>query len=193
MDANNKIFDFAYMMAFRDATMRNAFPRWEEEKNDDGTFHKRKDEIKNYSKPIVQNYINTVVEANLQTKQESLAVINRLCDEENTARGFTFGNAQKLVNMTAKYMFISAYAAREKRELFKNCHCPMDGVMMDWVKKHCRDYGLPNVKFDIPWSKLRIDDEKSLNEYKVFQDYIDKIAMMEEIFAIEVDFLYWDE
>ena len=182
MNVDNKIFDFAYMMAFRDATMRNAFPRRVGE--EDGDFHDRKE---------IHDYINAIMKIAGQDNQlEVLGIIKALCDEENTDCGFTFGNAQKLVNMTAKYMFLSTYGDEQKGELFGKCHFPMDGVMMEWVTKHCADYGLESVTFKVPWSKLKNDDE-SLAVYNTFQDYIDRIANKEDVSVIEVDFIFWDE
>lgn len=47
---------------------------------------------------------------------------------------FEFGNAQKLINMTAKYiasgMFTSKCGCGGN---FQYCHCPMDSIMVDWI------------------------------------------------------------
>ena len=193
MNVDDKIFDFAYKMAFHDATMRNAFPRREDEKNDDNKLKLRKEEIKKRSKSIVQDYIDAIMKADGQDKLNPLEVIKSLCDEENTAKGFTFGNAQKLVNMTAKYMFLSTYGNPEMRGLFKNCHCPMDGMMMERLREKQERYALKLEKFEIPWSRLEKDDDKSMKEYERFQKYISQIAEQEKIYPIEVDFLLWDE
>lgn len=122
-----KIFDFAYMMAFRDATMRNAFKRFSAEQNDDGMYHERKQRVKAASRGIVKSYIDEILDADIDSP-DPIATIIGVC-EKMERDGFTFGNAQKLVNMTAKYMFLSSYADKEKRKLFAKCHCPMDGEM----------------------------------------------------------------
>ena len=54
--------------------------------------------------------------------------------------GFTFGNAQKLVNMTAKYMFLRAYGDNGERSKFEGCDCPMDGVMCRFIEKGYEHY-----------------------------------------------------
>lgn len=41
--------------------------------------------------------------------------------------------------MTAKYMFLSLYGDEGKRALFENCHCPMDVVMIEVIKKRFTD------------------------------------------------------
>ena len=150
MDAQDMIFEFAYNMAFHDATTRNAFLKRKEEKDDDDAFHKRKAAIRGYSKSSVKSYIDSIKKGD---KPDPLMVILNICDEENTTNGLTFGNVQKLVNMTAKYMFLSAYVDSDIRDKFIMCHCPMDGVMMDWVKKHCTEYGLKPIKWDTSWSQ----------------------------------------
>lgn len=45
-----------------------------------------------------------------------------------------FGNAQKLINMTAKYIALGIYMD-DCREDFQYCHYPMDGIMVDKVTK----------------------------------------------------------
>ena len=196
MDINNKIFAFAYTMAFRDATMRNAFPRrnnTESERESNEAFHERKDEIKHHSEKTVRAYIDSIISESNQESYDSLCVIKALCDEHNTNLGFSFGNAQKLVNMTAKYMYLSTYGDEKKRELFSTCHCPMDSVMMDRIVEKQEEYSLGRIEFEIPWSRLKISDTKSLEEYKRFQEYIQQIADKKKIYPIEVDFLLWDE
>ena len=55
---------------------------------------------------------------------------------------FTFGNAQKVINMTAKYLYIICYADSAFRDRFKYCHCPMDRVMLNIVwKRYKEKYG----------------------------------------------------
>ena len=93
MDINDKIFEFAYKMAFRDSTMRNAFLRYDSEKNDDSAFSNRKNLIKEHSRGKVQEYIDKIISGN---KPEPLVTIRDICDQYNTIREFTFGNAQNL-------------------------------------------------------------------------------------------------
>lgn len=192
MDVNDKIFDFAYMMAFRDATMRKAFPKREDEEADD--FRVRKNKIKDYLKPTVQNYIDAIMNSDKQERPDPFVVIKSICDLENIEQeGFTFGNAQKLVNMTAKYMFLSAYGDPVKRAKFESCHCPMDSVMMNRLQEKHGEYNLKWEPFKKKWSRLEIKDDESLAEYNRFQSYIGKIAKQLDIYPLEVDFKLWDE
>ncbi len=124
------VFDFAYETAFRDATMRKAFPKYDD---NDELFHNRKENAKVDARKFVRDYIDAI----FNDKNSDFLVIgtiNAVCEATEKYK-FTFGNAQKLVNMTAKYMYLSIYGMdgyeRERyREKFKYCHCPMDGRMI---------------------------------------------------------------
>lgn len=177
----DSVFSFAYTMAFRDATMRNAFQRRDGE--DDDHFHKRKQNIQKKSMEIVRNYIDQIF---AEKYPNSIETIITICDENN---GFTFGNAQKLVNMTAKYMYISAYSGNGKRDLFRNCDCPMDSVMISVVKDK---FPKTNFSSDFSWSKMIGRKDSIPPEYNTFQEMVSKIAENEGINPIEVDYIYWD-
>ena len=61
-------------------------------------------------------------------------VINAFAGYGDDDSSFGFGNAQKLINMTAKYIALGIYMD-DCREDFQYCHCPMDGIMVDKVAK----------------------------------------------------------
>ena len=61
-------------------------------------------------------------------------VINAFAGYGDYDSSFGFGNAQKLINMTAKYIALGIYMD-DCREGFQYCHCPMDGIMVDKVTK----------------------------------------------------------
>mgnify|MGYP006988845061 CR=1 FL=1 len=179
---DNKIFNFAYYMAFRDATMRNAYPRFDGE--DDDHYHKRKQRVAEESKDAVQKYIEAIFD---NKQPDPRTVICGICDE---SYGFTFGNAQKLVNMTAKYMFIASYQDDQKRELFASCDCPMDSVMLGVVKERCPE---ASWKADFSWSRMTSDAGRIPIVYTEFQEWVKSIANDEGVMPLEVDYLFWDE
>lgn len=190
-DVRNKLFEFAYTMAFQDATLRNAFQKWDDESED--SFHERKKTIKTNSREYVKNYIDRVFSGNIKDSSDVLKTIEKCC---NSNLGFTFGNAQKLVNMTAKYMFLSAYSEESKRELFRYCHCPMDGVMLRKVKTE-----FPMFKLDssFSWSKLEMENGAIPQYYIEFQEYIKRLAKKLEdgqvgidLIPLEVDYICWE-
>ncbi|MEC4295665.1 hypothetical protein [Adlercreutzia shanghongiae] len=116
------IFDFAYNMALRDATMRAA------------STGVSLDELRQCGKArnVVRRYIDSILEG----KPESFYEIEENLEQafgplhRGKNKCFTFGNAQKLINMTAKYIYIGAYKDVSRRELFECCHCPMDTIII---------------------------------------------------------------
>lgn len=84
------------------------------------------------AKSAVKNYIDAVFDENAEPDfDETIEAVESgfqgfLSEKDDGA--LSFGNAQKLINMTAKYMFMATYRAPESRVLFKGFHCPMDSV-----------------------------------------------------------------
>ena len=136
-----KVFDFAYCMAFRDATGRRAFILNETENVEN--FKNEKEEVKRELRAFVKNAIDELNEKTVETQMWDNYIME-LCslEKERVNSGFTYGNAQKLLNMTAKYMYLSCYFNPKRRFVFRNCHCPMDRKIMDEVIRQRRERGL---------------------------------------------------
>ena len=142
IDIKDKIFDFAYELAFRDATMRKAYQLEESEKIESDAYKNAKAEIKGKAKDIVREYVDRVVEGNKPDFYEYAKKV----DESVADPEFRFGNIQKLINMTIKYIYIGCYTKPEIRSNFKECHCPMDGIMLAKVVAAYKE--LPNKNED---------------------------------------------
>ena len=177
----DKKFQFAYDMAFKDSTLRNAFVK---KSKSDLDFQNRKQYIKENAYCIVKEYIDDIFEGN---HPDPIIPIKKI-EEKFSDKGFSFGNAQKLVNMTAKYMFLCTYYFEDKSNLFNNCHCPMDGIMIDVIKKRCKSFKHKNVS----WSRLKTIEGKIPQVYIDFQNEIKKICLEEESIPIEFDYFYWE-
>lgn len=183
-----KLFDFTYEMAYRDATMRKAFPKGGDS---DEAFRERKENSKVAAKQIVNKYINTIFDEN-SSRSNTIDTIVDVC-KVTTKYGFTFGNAQKLVNMTAKYMYLSIYGTegveRDKyREKFRYCHCPMDGVMIKNLADSLEKMH-PEIDWNkVAWSKQTLDNHEA---YDAYQDSVNRLADMEKCNALEIDFYYY--
>ena len=182
MNIDDKIFAFAYTMAFRDATMRNAFLRHEGE--DDIHYHSRKQKVMDLSREPVRKYISGIF---YDKKPDPIKTIISICNEQY---GFTFGNAQKLVNMTAKYMFITTFMDDDKKKKFEKCDCPMDSIMLSVVRTM-----KPNVswKADYSWSRMTDYQNGVPDVYMEFQESVKKLAKEMGMLPIEFDYKYWDE
>ena len=46
---------------------------------------------------------------------------------------FTFGNAQKLINILMKYFYLHSFGNEKEKDNFKFCHCPMDHQLLENV------------------------------------------------------------
>lgn len=95
------------------------------------------------AKKAVWDYINRLrIDEGYERREQHDASF--LATAENVINAFAgygdddsssgFGNAQKLINMTAKYIALGIYMD-DCREDFQYCHCPMDGIMVDKVTK----------------------------------------------------------
>lgn len=194
---DNLIFDFVYELALRDAVMRTAYLG-------DKSELRKCEEAKN----IVRDYANNILDGkcfdydgyfkkaeNLCTFFNSYIKVPEGSDKEPQ---FTFGNAQKLLNMTMKYLYIMCYQNNELRKNFKDCHCPMDRIMIDKVKKEFKNFSRKEKrehigKFKgISWSKLSFSD-KDKAAYQQFQEAVSSLAQVKNIFPIEYDYYLWNK
>ena len=192
---NDYVFDFAFSEALDDAIRRTDAAGL-----NDSQFIES-------AKEAVRKYINTIIESKKGTDLSDLfdkTVISiNLSKKPKTI--FSFGNIQKLINMTAKYMFISGYENKTLRKKFEICHCPMDSKMRNYVWKEYK-LKFPNDKnlLKVPeggreyiaWSKLRFDDTddaRSNEYYRNFQDMVKILAKEEGISPLEYDFKHWKE
>lgn len=136
-------------------------------------------------------------------------VINAFAGYGDDDSSFGFGNAQKLINMTAKYIALGI-CMDDCREDFQYCHCPMDGIMVDKVAKiagRLVDEGeeglrasLENfaykrprahdwaAKDEVRWSKLTLENRKP---YEGFQKVVRALAEREGLSPLELDFCVW--
>ena len=110
---------------------------------------------------------------------------------------FRFGNAQKLLNMLAKNMFLLAYRDESLRDKFVNCHCPMDNIMIDTVKKELKQLGdekakellrAYNASGKAAWSRI---EKENVTQYECFQACVRYLAKQEGLSPIEYDYWMW--
>ena len=73
--------------------------------------------------------------------------------DDNSPLG-TYGKAQKIVNMTFKYLY--CYADDILKERFKYCHMPLDSFTLEWFKRNIQEVDPTKIG---SWSKM--EDEKS--------------------------------
>ncbi len=138
-ERSNYLFDLAYMNAMGDATRRTNVAANCKKMFLDTKKYKNSKKAKNK----IRNYIdNNLKGHNISFNLTASFVVTQLSTIENKDTNFNFGNAQKLINMTAKYLFIMLYNTEDikVRNGFSNFHCPMDRIMIDTVTKKYRKY-----------------------------------------------------
>ena len=203
------IFFFFFGLAFSDAKYRGAF-----------TGNLDNNQI-NDLKAIVYNYIQSIIggTCNEATTNEAIDnIVNYFDDynneQEQTQRRFKFGNAQKLVNMTAKYVYIATYDRADLRNHFENCHCPIDSKITKKIIDLLNEYkaiseatrnqindlfnsykreqrinrqSLPTMLKNMAFSKITSD------EYSLCQDIIRLIVLDDDEIEspLEFDYKYW--
>lgn len=87
-----------------------------------------------------------------------LTPYNKLLSEFGVAEQ-QYGKAQKIVNMTFKY--IACFDdANENKGHFDFCHMPIDGFILEWCREHC------DISGTVSWSNIHDF------EYYAFQKFI---------------------
>lgn len=151
---DERIFDFAYELAMRDAVNQTSY-------NGKGKGSKARLKGCIEAKAVVKSYILAVMNGNVAdfySVEEQVEEAFRTFNKDSTDYGtFTFGNAQKLINMMAKYMFIAAYGNVELRKRFDQCHCPMDSQLMGFAAR---------AIYELDEEKLCEDEKQIAHSFK---------------------------
>lgn len=199
MDLDEKIFNFAYEFALRDATLQNAYT---------GSLNVLRKNAE--AKQILRAYIDTIFAGKAnddlfwETAKRVEASFAVFLDGRQPR--FTFGNTQKLINMTTKYMFIACYQNVGLRRSFASCHCPMDGLMVDRVIKELEQVFAASSSNEerhqindlmgrgwktflrAPWSKM---ESNNYEQYNLYQKIVRLLSAREGISPLEYDFVMW--
>ena len=201
----SSVFDFSFGGALRDAILRKAFDGHKQKLIESGQMLAVQLLVRGYIDNLLAGHYKEE-ESHTNAYRELTKTIRKILTPVfNTS--FVFGNIQKLVNMTAKYIYVACYANENIRDCFKYCHCPMDSVMIQTVKTdYEKDLGRKkNVKWnDVRWSKIDGDLasatssttgtnklEESIDVYIQFQEMVKELSDSHKIYPIEYDFLNW--
>lgn len=202
IDMDDNIWRFIYIAAMRDAVIQKAYvgdKKWTEQ---DKVYKV----LKSIVEPLVLKVLDNKCLSQEEYDDELLKVTIAICEYMNSQKEcnkFTFGNSQKLVNMTMKYFYITCYSDDLKKENFRYCHCPVDSIMLQKVWSACRkkDKEKTNKKRDWflqSWSKEEFDiddngDRKYPQRYYAFQQAVRYFCKNKKISSIEFDFEEWDK
>ena len=211
---DQKIFDFVYHEALNDATLQGAYYGNKEEIEE---IIEAKECIKEYVDKIVRGdkYDFDAVVDKVEVALQKSGIITRQGSNDDPKSVFSFGNIQKLINMTVKYIYIGCYSNKRLRGRFKDCHCPMDNYMLKIVWK---EYDKLEVKNEdllltlndgskksrsisgVCWSQIGFDstgDKKSKKIYDNFQRMINELCkakskeLSRKVSPVEYDYFMW--
>ena len=195
MPIREKLFDFAYGAGLHDATAQKAYQQ----------SQKRILYQNHEAKAIVKAYLDAILDeqpSDFYTTADSVvSSFRRFEKERGLPERFSFGNAQKLINITVKFMYLAAYLNHsEMRKKFSICHCPLDRKMGEFVaeelKKRKADKSLPKnlqellqsgryTVFSGTWSRITEED------YRLYQASVCYLAKAEGVIPIEYDYLHF--
>ncbi len=206
MNINDQIFDFIYTIAMRDATQQKAYELKTAELTDE---QKKSDEykkellLKNYeAKRIVREYIDDIIAGNNPCFYAVEGKLERsfeafVEEHKDYLTKFTFGNCQKLINMTVKYFYIVVYPNPTISAHFNKCHCPMDNVMINTAITELKKSGGTLANFNTTSADLRKSwsriDRNDHVQYDLFQAIVRYLACKQGVTPIEYDYLMWNK
>lgn len=157
------IVDAAVKKAYTDATNQGAYNALKK-KLVNGDEYKNDDEYKNASKAVLIAQIAKLKNKNPPYSAWHKETCNNLCDrfknviykdkdQDKDVRAFTYGNAQKWVNMTMKYLYILYEIFKEYK---KDCAFVDDNK---WIEHYYKEFQVPVDSYIIEavWNQNAVD------------------------------------
>ncbi len=210
-EINDMIFDFVYSCAMGDSTRQTSIRAGSKKR-----FLDYNEEPSKKAKDIVRSYIDAGI---MGINNDFYAVANDVVGQLSSIDSeFTFGNSQKLINMTAKYLYIKAYNTNNNEMImnYTMFHCPMDHKMICEVTKAYKKFLVNNsvdVKQDdtirivingkettdwnkVAWSNLgsnKVEIDNDILIYKKYQTMVSFFAGREGLSPLEFDYKYWNK
>lgn len=164
---NNKMFETALRLGYKDAqrTFTNINKLvWEKHNDSKDKF------FDSFSEEIQKIFI----------KKESNFSPKFLFDKfteffQSYGYTVTYGQAQKVINMTFKYLYCLDDKKQYKEDIFDKCHMPLDSFTLAWYKRNilkktdAKDY---QIKSEDSWSKL--EKEKYTHIQELIKNRVEK-------------------
>ena len=126
----------------------------------------------------------------------------RLCNawinsfEDGSSLG-TYGKAQKIVNMTFKYLYCCTNIENFENH-FKYCHMPLDSFTLEWFKRNIQEVDPTKIG---SWSKMKDEKSDTYKESKNIEKYSyhyyvarirDYVAINKiELTPLQLEFIIW--
>ncbi len=125
--------------------------------------------------------------------------IKNLKDETYSA---TYGQAQKVVNMTFKYLYCLDDAIAKYDEHFRFCHIALDTFTLEWIWRKCRPSYTGKVNKYEAWSNLEKTDYTDSHNTKrpgydtikgIYRDHFPKDERFKGCTPFQAEFIFWPE
>ena len=166
LDVDNKeIFKLAFNLGYRDAQR---------------TFIKINEKVWSKDGAKDKFYNKFSVELQKLFKNKTFFSHEPLFDDfikffQNYGYTVTYGQAQKVINMTFKYLYCLDDKKQYKEDIFDKCHMPLDSFTLAWYKRNilkktdAKDY---QIKSEDSWSKL--EKEKYTHIQKLIKKRVEE-------------------
>lgn len=200
INIDDEIFRFIYIAAMRDAVIQLAYKGEKKCLTELDIMSSLKGEIE----PLIHKVLNNEYLSQDEYDEDFLKTTIHICKCINdTAKNneFTFGNAQKLINIMLKYFYISSYRNNNSREKFRFCHCPMDQQLLKkiWNNREKIDSDIILGNYDCflkSWGKEDFEEDNNGNivfpkRYKLFQQAVRCLAEKKGLNPLEYDYYVW--
>ena len=107
----------------------------------------------------------------------------------------TYGRAQKVVNMTFKYLYCLDNATVTYNDHFENCHVALDSYTLEWIWRNC---GLAGNEIHDDWSKIQYYDrstqKKNIVGYEeIKKRYRNNKPIVYPDTPFQSEFIFWEE
>lgn len=203
---DNKIYDFCFDIALHDATLQAAYMDTLDSLI--SIYEYLKSETKDYINCIMNTNksIDSIITSEVICKIYNSEKLKSFNSERDGRQQFKYGNIQKLVNMTAKYMYISSYNNIHMKNRFKNCDCPIDSIISKKIYDKCVEENLKfqdkehfpkeytNTKKNIRSFFYYLSFSKlSESDYLFCQEMLRDYCELKKISPLEFDYKYWKE
>ena len=198
-NSNDDIFMFIYISAMRDAVSQKAYSGAKKPLEKLEELDRLKDKLYELINNVLTNKYSCQDDYDKDYLKTAIEICKIINQKESNGK-FSFGNSQKLINMMLKYFYITSYADKDKKELFKFCHCPMDGQILRkvWRKRKSLSCNIKIGKYDEfnkGWGNEDFEDTNGKKDfskrYKIFQQAVRDLADKENMSPLEFDYHYW--
>lgn len=138
VNLDDRIFRFIYVGAMRDAVIQLAYEGPKKWLMESEVLEALQGEIK----PLIDKVLRNEYATQNEYDEDFLHTTINICEYVNDKaknNNFTFGNAQKLVNIMLKYFYIISYKNDVLKGSFRFCHCPMDQQLLESVWNNRRN------------------------------------------------------